>query len=55
MQISATTVMLPHLDLEQTCKLLSNLGYDGVEFRVRRLSKERADEEPSPWGNWVTG
>ena len=54
MKISVTTVMLPHLDLKQTCKLLSDLGFDGIELRVRRLAPERADEKPSPWGRHLT-
>lgn len=54
MKFSVTTVMLPHLDLRQTCKLLSDLGYDGVELRVRRLPPERANDEPSPWGRHLT-
>jgi len=54
MKFSATSVMLPHLDLPQTCALLNNLGYDGVELRVRRLPAERAQEEPSSWGRHLT-
>ena len=54
MNLSATSVMLPHLDLQQTCKLLSDLGFDGVEIRVRRLPPEKANEEPSPWGRHLT-
>ncbi|MBD3182051.1 TIM barrel protein [Candidatus Poribacteria bacterium] len=54
MNFSATTVMLPHLDLQQTCKLLSKLGFNGVELRVRRLALERANEAPSSWGRHLT-
>lgn len=54
MKFSATTVMLPHVDLQQTCKLLSDLGFDGVELRVRRLAPERANDAPSPWGRHLT-
>jgi len=54
MKFSATSVMLPHLDLPQTCGLLSDLGYDGIELRVRRLPPERAQEDPSPWGRHLT-
>ncbi len=54
MKISATSVMLPHLDLQQTCKLLSDLGFDGVELRVRRLPPERANDPPSSWGRHLT-
>lgn len=54
MKFSATSVMLPHLDLQQTCKLLSNLGFDGLELRVRRLPPEKANDAPSPWGRHLT-
>lgn len=54
MKFSVTSVMLPHLDLQQTCKLLSGLGYDGIELRVRRLPPERANDAPSPWGRHLT-
>jgi len=54
MKISVTSVMLPHLDLPQTFKLLKDLGFDGVELRVRRFPKERANEDPSPWGRHLT-
>jgi len=54
MKISVTTVMLPHLDLKQTCELLKKLGFDGMELRVRRLAPERANEAPSPWGRHLT-
>jgi sugar phosphate isomerase/epimerase len=54
MKISVTTVMLPHLDLKQTCELLKKLGYDGMELRVRRFPAERANETPSPWGRHLT-
>ena len=55
MKFSVTTVMLPHLDLRQTCKLLGDLGFDGIELRVRRLAPEKANETPSPWGRHITG
>ena len=54
MKISVTTVMLPHLDLRQTCELLKKLDYDGMELRVRRFPPERANEVPSPWGRHLT-
>ncbi len=54
MKLSATSVMMPELDLRQTFGLLSELGYDGVELRVRRLVAERANEKPSPWGRHLT-
>ena len=54
MKVSATTVFLPHLTLVQQAELLSRLGYDGIELRVRRISAEqRAKAEPSAWGYHV--
>jgi sugar phosphate isomerase/epimerase len=54
MKYSATTVFLPQLSLRQQAELLSSLGYDGLELRVRRVSPEqRAKAEPSPWGYHV--
>ncbi|MDP6110239.1 MAG: sugar phosphate isomerase/epimerase family protein [Planctomycetota bacterium] len=54
MKFSATSVMLPHLDLPQTCALLRELGYDGIELRVRPFPAERMNEEPSSWGRHLT-
>jgi sugar phosphate isomerase/epimerase len=54
MKFSATTVMLPHLDLTQTCKLYKELGYDGIELRVRPFPAERMNEAPTPWGRHLT-
>ena len=54
MKFSATSVMIPHLDLPQTCKLLSGLGFDGIELRVRPFPADRAGEDPSPWGRHLT-
>jgi sugar phosphate isomerase/epimerase len=54
MKYSATTVFLPHLTLLEQAQVLSRLGYDGMELRVRRISPEqRAKAEPSPWGYHV--
>lgn len=50
MKISATSVMLPEYDLQQTCALLQRLGFDGVEWRVRRLAPGQESAAPSPWG-----
>lgn len=49
LKYSATTVFLPHLDLEETCAALARFGYDGVELRVRRYTGD-PNAEPSPWG-----
>ncbi|MCC6445595.1 MAG: sugar phosphate isomerase/epimerase [Armatimonadetes bacterium] len=54
MKISATTVMLPELDVRLTCYLLHRLGFDGVEWRVRRLPKGQEQTPPSPWGRHVS-
>ena len=35
MKYSVTSVILPDLDVVETCQLLKKLGYDGVEWRVR--------------------
>jgi sugar phosphate isomerase/epimerase len=35
MKFSVTSVILPDLDVAETCKLLQRLGFDGVEWRVR--------------------
>lgn len=54
MKYSATTVSLPHLTMAEQAALLAELGYDGIELRVRRVSDElRAKGEPSNWGYHV--
>lgn len=50
MKLSATTVSIPDLDVEETCKLLADLGYDGVEWRVRFTTPEAAKNPFSIWG-----
>jgi sugar phosphate isomerase/epimerase len=47
---SVTTVMLPELDVLQTCILLQSLGFDGVEWRVRYTSEEMRRKGYSFWG-----
>jgi sugar phosphate isomerase/epimerase len=54
MKISATTVMLPEYDLVQTCQLLQRLGFDGVEWRVRRLAPGQENAAPSAWGRHLS-
>lgn len=51
MRFCATTVMIPDYDLEETARLLSELGYDGVEWRVRRIPDSQAGKPYTPWGN----
>jgi len=54
MKYSVTTVALPHLTMQEQAKFLADLGYDGIELRVRPLSDElRAKAEPSNWGYHV--
>ncbi len=51
MKLSVTSVALPDLDLVETCTLLSELGYDGVEWRVRYTPEEKKNGGyDSPWG-----
>lgn len=51
MRFSVTTVILPTLDLEETVKLLSRLGFQGVEWRVRRIPPDKKEAPFSFWGN----
>lgn len=53
-KISATTVMLPDYNVQQTCELLHRFGFDGVEWRVRRLPPGQESAPPSPWGRHLT-
>ncbi|MFA6930957.1 MAG: sugar phosphate isomerase/epimerase family protein [Lentisphaeria bacterium] len=51
MKYSVTTVSLPEMDMLEQAQFLSRLGYDGIEFRVRRNPEEaKAKENPSAWG-----
>jgi len=50
MRYSATSVMMPELTLEEQAALLRRLGFDGVEWRVRRVSDERRGRGFSEWG-----
>ena len=50
MKLSVTSVLLPDLDVAETCTLLSDLGYDGIEWRVRHTSAEAAGKPFSIWG-----
>lgn len=47
MKYSVTTVSLPDLDLQGQAQLLSRLGYDGIELRVRCNPE---DSKPGSWG-----
>ena len=50
MRYSATTVMMPELSLEEQASLLQRLGFDGVEWRVRRVPDEQRGKGFSEWG-----
>jgi len=50
MRYSATSVMLPELTLEEQAGLLQRLGYDGIEWRVRRVPEEARGRGFSEWG-----
>jgi sugar phosphate isomerase/epimerase len=49
-----TSVILPDLDLAETCQLLQRLGYDGLELRVRYTSPEAMARDYSFWGKHKT-
>jgi len=50
-KFSVTTVMLPEHDLHEAAALLSKLGFQGVEWRTRRIPPEHAGKPFSFWGN----
>jgi sugar phosphate isomerase/epimerase len=50
MKYSVTSVILPDLDLVETCQLLRKLGYDGLELRVRYTRPEAIGKGYSYWG-----
>ena len=45
MKYSVFTVSMPEFDFEQTTKLLSSLGYDGVEWRVGKAAGAQEPED----------
>jgi len=51
MKVCATTVMMPEHDLEEAAAYLAGLGFDGVEWRCRRISDEQRTQAYSNWGN----
>lgn len=51
MKFSVFTVMMPDCNLEQTIKLLSKHGYNGVEWRFIDQDPAKKEESPSFWGN----
>lgn len=50
MRYSATSVMMPELGLEEQAALLQRLGFDGIEWRVRRVVEEQRGKGYSEWG-----
>ncbi|MBN1343561.1 MAG: sugar phosphate isomerase/epimerase [Phycisphaerae bacterium] len=54
MKYSVTSVILPDLDVVETCELLRELGYDGVEWRVRHTPPEAVGKGYSCWGEHKT-
>jgi len=50
MRYSATSVMLPELTLEEQAALLQRLGFDGIEWRVRRVPDSARGKGYSEWG-----
>jgi len=54
MKYSVTSVIMPDLDVVETCRLLQELGYDGVEWRVRYTKPEEAKKDFSMWGRHKT-
>jgi len=51
MKFSVFTVMLPDLTPEEAVQELKATGYEGVEWRVTRISEEHRREPYSFWGN----
>ncbi len=54
MKYSVTSVILPELDVSETCALLQELGYDGIEWRVRYTPEEVVGQGYDMWGEHKT-
>ena len=50
MKYCVTSVILPEFDVPETCALLQELGYDGVEWRVRYTPEQAIGQGFSMWG-----
>ena len=50
MKYSVTSVILPELDVVETCALLQDLGYDGIEWRVRYTPENAVGQGYTMWG-----
>ena len=55
MKYCVTSVILPEFDVPETCALLQELGYDGVEWRVRYTPEQAIGQGFSMWGEHKTG
>lgn len=53
MKFGVFSVSMPEYGIEETVKLLAELGYDGVEWRVQTLPKEKPAEIPFENRYWV--
>ena len=53
MKFGVFSVSMPEYDLEESAKLLSELGYDGVEWRVAEIPAEVPKEIPFEGRYWV--
>ncbi len=51
MKYGVFTVILPELDLDETIEAVAEAGYDGIEWRCRRIPPDRRNEPFSYWGN----
>src|SRR5688500_17748414 len=51
MKVGVFTVGLPDLTPEEAVREIKDAGYDGVEWRVTRVSDTVREEEPSFWRN----
>ena len=50
MKYSVTSVILPELDVAETCALLQELGFDGVEWRIRYTKPDAVGKGYGFWG-----
>jgi len=51
MKLSVFTVVMPEFSIEEMAELISSIGYDGIELRVRDLPEDVKDKPYSYWGN----
>lgn len=53
MKFGVFSVSMPEYDIEETVKLLKELGYDGVEWRVNTIPDEKPEDIPFEQRYWV--